>query len=103
MNITDYFEIPEKLLPDEVVSDTTHTIHNYKFRCVKSLVKVKNKETYQDRWFCLKEGAGQTLPTYIREGAKRTGFKTYNSFFAMLGFYNIQKDCSVIPVVDKFE
>jgi len=87
MDTTEFFEPIE--LPDDIVSETFHTIHGYKFRCVKYIIKMKRKHKTEERWFCLKEGSGADLPTYIREGAKRTGFKSFNSFFAMAGYYRM--------------
>lgn len=75
-------------MPDNIVSDTRHTIHGYKLRCVKELKKSPRKHKIVEHWFCLNEGSGAGLPRYIREGSKFTGFKSYNSFFSMLGYYN---------------
>lgn len=72
---------------DDIISDTIHTIYGYKLRCIKRQIKLKTKWKLEERWYCLKEGEGKDLPVYVREGTKRTGFKSYNSFFAMAGFY----------------
>jgi len=97
---TDFFNFPSvKDLPDDIVSETFHTIYGYKFRCVKEVVKMKRKQKIQEHWFCLKEGLGQSLPEYIREGAKRTGFKDFRKFFAMLGYYKLSLETSPIQPV----
>jgi len=85
--MNDFFDIPVKDLPDDVLSETFHTIHGYKLRRVARRVKMKTKWKIEERWFCLKEGAGKDLPQYVREGAQRTGFHSANNFFAMASFY----------------
>ncbi len=74
---------------NEIIAETFATIHGYKFRCIKSIVKKKNSWPVEERWFCLTEGEGKGLPHYIREGAHKTGYKTWNNFFAMLGYYKM--------------
>lgn len=79
-------------LPDDVISETFPVIYNHKFRKVVMLTKTKSgKQKTDERWFCLKEKDGKDLPVYVREGATRTGFKSFNAFFAMAGYYRSTK------------
>lgn len=87
MKTPDFFNVSPKDLPDDVISETFRTIRNYKFRCVRKIVKMKRKRKVEERWYCLKEQNGKNLPVYVREGAKRTGFKDLRSFFAVLAYY----------------
>jgi len=43
-----------------------------------------------ERYFCLPVGAGAKLPAWVREGVKGTGYKTYNAFFAVAGYYRVK-------------
>jgi len=80
-------------MDDNIISQIHYTIHGYKLECVKKIIKnKKHQEKVQERWFCLKEAAGKDLPEYVRMGAKRTGFKTFNSFFAAMAYYRMPKN-----------
>jgi len=77
-------------LPEDIVSETYHTIHGYRLKCIKRIVKAKRQHKTEERWYCLKECLGADLPAYVREGAHRTGFKSFRSFFALMGYFRMR-------------
>jgi len=62
-------------------------LDGYRLRKITSVVHTKRKYKTEERWFCLPEGNGADLPPYVREGAHRKGYKTFNAFFAQMGYY----------------
>lgn len=73
----------------ELISNTIHNFYGYRLRRITTRIHLKRKYKLVEKWFCLKEGEGQDLPDYIRLGAHRTGYKSYNSLFAAVAYYRM--------------
>jgi hypothetical protein len=73
----------------EFISNTLHNFYGYRLRKVVYQIHLKRKYKVLERWFCLDEGEGAGLPAYVRLGAKRTGYKTYNNLFACIAYYRM--------------
>jgi hypothetical protein len=73
----------------EYISNTIHNFYGYRLRRITTRIHLKRKYKLVEKWFILPEGEGQDLPEYVREGAHRTGYKTYNSLFAAVAYYRM--------------
>jgi hypothetical protein len=72
---------------DNILSETRHHIRGYDF--IKRTFQVKKKRSWklEERWFALKTGKGVRIPEYVREGARRCGYKSFKGFFSQLAYY----------------
>ena len=83
-------QVTPRDLPEDIVADVRVVIYGYHFRKIAKILRLKRKTKLEERWFCLPIGPGADLPEYVRFGAHRTGFKSFNNFFAMAAFYSME-------------
>jgi hypothetical protein len=78
---------PELDLPENVVSDTRHTIGGYKLRCIKQIVKTKRTQKLKEKWFVIENNTSMKLPEYVKSGAHRTGYNSLSGLFSCITYY----------------
>ena len=49
----------------ELISNTIHNFYGYRLRRITTRIHLKRKYKLVEKWFCLKEGEGQDLPTTL--------------------------------------